>query len=70
MRTRYENGTARQVTLRMAEYAIRDQMALIEAYSPMIGEPDAEAQKVIDQCRSIIRDFRKLAAAARARGQQ
>jgi len=70
MRTRYENGTVSEVTLRMAQYAIRDQEALIEAYTPMLGEPDAEANKVIEQCRSIIRDFRKLAAAIRARGQQ
>lgn len=67
MRTRYENGTVRQITLRMAEYAIRDQEALIDAYTPTHGELDDEAKKVVQQSRSIIRDFRKLAAAIRAR---
>ncbi len=62
MTKRYENGTALQVTLRMAQYAIRDQESLIEAYTPMRGDPDDEAKKVIAECKSFIRDFRRLAA--------
>lgn len=62
MTKRYENGTAHQVTLRMAQYAIRDQLALIEAYTPMFGEPDDEAKKVIAECESFVRDFRRIAA--------
>lgn len=63
MNKRYENGTARRVILCMAEYAIRDQEDLIEAYTPMFGQPDAEAVKVIEECRSLIRDFKKFADA-------
>jgi hypothetical protein len=70
MRTRYENGTQAQVILKMAQYAIRDQRALIDAYMPSYGEPGDEAKQVIKQCESLIRDFKKLSAAIRARGQQ
>lgn len=62
MSARYENGTAHQVILRMAQYAIRDQEALIEAYTPMLGDPDDEAKKVIAECKSFVRDFRRIAA--------
>ncbi|MFK4706160.1 hypothetical protein ABIC83_002999 [Roseateles asaccharophilus] len=44
----------------MATFAIRDQEALIDAYTPRHGEPDAEALKVIERARDNISDFRRL----------
>lgn len=63
MAQKYENGSASKVIVLMAEFAIRDQRALIKAYTPSGGsEPDAQAAKVILECKSLIRDFRVLRA--------
>jgi hypothetical protein len=56
----YENGSKKLVIARMAAFAIRDQQALVEAYTPSFGEPDEEAKKVIEECKAHIRDFRKI----------
>ncbi len=56
----YESGSKKLVIARMAAFAIRDQKALIEAYTPSFGEPDDDAKKVIEECKSHIRDFRKI----------
>jgi hypothetical protein len=61
----YEGGSKNLVIARMAAFAIRDQQALVEAYTPSFGEPDDDAKKVIEECRSHIRDFRKVLAATK-----
>jgi acyl-CoA reductase-like NAD-dependent aldehyde dehydrogenase len=60
-RTHYRTGTRAEVMRNMASYAIRDQEALIHAYTPAFGEPQADAKLVIQQCRDVIADFRRLA---------
>ena len=63
MSKRYETGTKQKVLACMARFAIRDQKALIDAYTPNYGEPDDEAKEVIRGCEANIRDFKKFAAA-------
>ncbi|MCZ8254524.1 MAG: hypothetical protein O9327_02430 [Polaromonas sp.] len=60
MPIRYKTGTKTEVIRTMANYAIRDQEALIDAHTPSFGEPCAEFQQVIQQCRDAIADFRRL----------
>ena len=60
MAKRFESGTKEQVIRRMAYYAIRDQQALIDAHTPSYGEPGEESQRVIDECKAEIRDFRRI----------
>lgn len=58
----YTTGTKNEVLRQMAVYAIRDQMALIDAYTPAYGKPDEAAMKVIADARAAIADFRRLAS--------
>lgn len=64
-RRTYKTGTREQVLRRMATYAIRDQQALIDAYTPRHGEPDDTAKQVIAGAQDAIADFRRLAQTAR-----
>lgn len=57
---RYETGTKAQVLVSMAQYAIRDQRALMDAYTPSFGELDEAAQAVVDECKARIRDYQKI----------
>jgi hypothetical protein len=56
----YKTGTKHEVILQMSANAIRDQIALIEAYTPQFGEPDEFAAQVIQDCKDRISDYRKL----------
>lgn len=58
---RYETGTKNKVIRSAIEYAIRDQLALIDAHLNYNGEAITEdAKEVIDSCDALIRDFLKL----------
>ena len=61
----YKTGSRAEVIRRMASYAIRDQEALIDAYTPRFGEPDDAARQVIAGARDAIADFKRLAKTAR-----
>lgn len=65
-RSAYKTGTKAEVICRMASYAIRDQQALIDAYTPRHGEPGDTAKKVIAGAQDAIADFRRLAKTAKA----
>lgn len=58
----YENGKKADIIAFMVECAIRDRLALIDAYGDTQDcQPlSEEAQAVIAACQSEIRDFRKL----------
>lgn len=56
----YKTGTKSEVIKMMANYAIRDQMALIHAYTPEFGFPDEEAKKVILGAKDSIYDFDRV----------
>jgi hypothetical protein len=59
---RYQTGTRISVLRYMAECAIRDRVALIDAHTPPSYLPvTPESQAVIDDCRNCIADFRRLA---------
>ncbi len=66
MTAAYKTGTKDDMIRRMASFAIRDQEALIDAYTPPYGEPEGEAVKVIAEARDNIADFRRLKQLARA----
>jgi hypothetical protein len=57
----YETGTKEKVLAYMAECAIRDRAALIDAYTPQMGAPSEDAKHYIAECKANIRDFKKLA---------
>lgn len=61
----YKTGTRVEVLRRMASYAIRDQQALIDAYTPRCGEPDDTARQVIAGAKDAIADFKRLAKMVR-----
>lgn len=44
----------------MAEYAIRDQNALIDALTPRHCDPDADTAEAIAHAKACVSDFRKL----------
>lgn len=56
-----KSGTKSQVLRLMAEYAIRDQKALIDALTPPYQAPDEETQKAIDDAKNLVADFRQIA---------
>lgn len=60
MSNRFEAGSKIKALRRMANYAIRDQEALKDAYTPSFGSLDEEALKVIADCDANIRDFRRI----------
>jgi acyl-CoA reductase-like NAD-dependent aldehyde dehydrogenase len=62
----YKTGTRAEVIRRMASYAIRDQEALIDVYTPRLGKPDDAARLVIAGARDAIADFKSLAKTARS----
>lgn len=66
-RSPYTSGTKAEVLRLMATCAIRDQLALIEAYTPAHGEPDDSARAVIADAKAAIADFRRLAATSARR---
>lgn len=66
--TRYESGPKHQVIMDMMRFAIRDQMALIDAHAYDDIHNDANAQKIISECNARIRDFRRFAAQAIKQG--
>lgn len=59
----YLTGTKADVIANMAMYAIRDQRALIEAHSPLYGEPSEDAAREIRDAENSIEDFKRLAKA-------
>jgi hypothetical protein len=61
VRRHYETGTKEKVLAYMAECAIRDRAALIDAYTPQMGAPSEDAEHYIAECKANIRDFKKLA---------
>ncbi|MCX7112709.1 MAG: hypothetical protein NTX45_21805 [Proteobacteria bacterium] len=61
---RYETGSKSAVLKLMAEFAIRDQIGLIDALTPDFGQPDSETKNAIEGSRKAIRDFRRLSSAA------
>ena len=64
MAYRFKTGVRSQVIASMAEYAIRDQQALIDAHIPRYGQPSDTAKEVIAKCRDRIADYRRIAARA------
>lgn len=54
---RFKTGRKSEVIRRAMTFAIRDQHALIDAYTPAIGKPDRHAQAVIDECKKNCEDF-------------
>lgn len=58
----YESGTKKQIVNMMAEYAIRDQEALIDACKGGMrpGNPNPETQHVIQEAEAAIRDFKRF----------
>ncbi len=60
--TRYKTGSKSDVIRRMAEHAIRDQFALIDAYTPILKLTDTphENIKIIDDCQRNIHDYRRI----------
>jgi phage gp36-like protein len=60
-RRTYTTGSKDTVMRRMARYAISDQEALIDAYTPAYGQPDETAAEVIANARDNIADFRRMA---------
>ena len=57
---RYETGRKSDVLRLMAEFAIRDQISLIDALTPDYEEPDSETKNAINDCRKAIRDFKRI----------
>ena len=57
---KYKTGTRADVLRSMAQYAIRDQEALIEAYTTPYGEQPENALQVIKDCTDLIADFKLL----------
>lgn len=67
---RYQTGARADVLRYMAECAIRDREALIDAYTPPSWQPVSKgAQRVINDCRAAIADFRLLAGRKPAKPQ-
>ena len=59
---RYQTGPRDNVLRYMAECAIRDRVALIDAHTPpSYIAITPESQAVIDDCHAHIADFRRLA---------
>lgn len=57
----YFSGTRADALANMVSCAIRDQRALIDAYTPIYGEPDKEAKAAIRDAQMWIADFERLA---------
>lgn len=70
MSRRFLSGARGQVLALMAEHAVRDQQALIDAHIPRHGQPDESARKVIAECRARIQDYRRIAASSITKEQQ
>lgn len=60
---KYQLGSRVRALKLMAEYAIRDQEAFIDAMTPAFGKPD-ETDPAIIHARMCIADFRKIAKSA------
>jgi len=60
MSRRFSTGTRIQVLRRMADFAIRDQEALIEAWTPQFGQLADVAAKEIEEARRNIADFQRI----------
>lgn len=58
----YRTGTKNQVLRLMAEYAIRDQVTLIDALTPRHCDPDGDTAEAISHAKACVSDFRKLLA--------
>lgn len=58
MSRRYNTGPKRVVIQKMAECAIRDQLALIDAMTP--ADSDSETKTAIEDCKRLIRDFQRI----------
>lgn len=61
---KYQLGDRLRALKLMAEYAIRDQEALIDAMTPTFGKPD-ETDPTVIHARMCIADFRLIAKSAR-----
>ena len=60
--TRFKTGTRAQVLRHMAECAIRDRQAMIDAHTFPEWQPKSESSEaVIADCRATIADFKRLA---------
>ncbi len=58
---RYKAGSKAKMLRLMARFAIRDQEALIDAYTPQFGAPpDEVASDAISAAKSNIEDFKKF----------
>ena len=60
MRRTYNAGSKAKAIRRMAEHAIRDQEALIDAYTPTTKFDSADSQAVIDICKKNIADYKRI----------
>lgn len=60
MVARYHIGKKEEVIRRMAEYAIRDQLSLIEALTPRFGKTDEDTAMAIQDAKKCINDFRRI----------
>lgn len=59
-RERYKAGSKTKMLRIMARLAIRDQEALIDAYTPRFGSPDDVAVDAISGAKANIEDFKKF----------
>lgn len=60
IRDRYKAGSKTKMLRTMARLAIRDQEALIAAYTPRFGTPDEVAIDAISGAKANIEDFKKF----------
>lgn len=65
MAKRFNSGSRAKALLRMANFAIRDQEALIDALTPPKWEAHLAPTDQIAECKANIEDFRRIAREAR-----
>lgn len=61
MNKRYNSGNRDAALRRMAECAIRDREAMIDAMTPRFGELSKEDAAYVAECKAEIEDFRRIA---------
>lgn len=61
MAQRYNSGSRDLAIRRMAECAIRDREAMIDAITPRFGAVSKENADYIEECRGEIADFKRIA---------
>ena len=64
MGKRFNSGTRQQALRRMAECAIRDRRAMIDALTQPAWNAHLEDKAEIESCKREIEDFKRLARAA------